>query len=105
MSTIVTDITPLHRGSSLVGTFGDIDIATLPNAVRQEILAARCIRTDGLHYLELPIATCFWLPAEISQARPETRRSALGIPYPLANEPVAIPPRRTGGSFDSALID
>ena len=25
------------------------------------------------------------------------------IPYPRANEPIAIPPRRTGGSFVSAL--
>ena len=27
------------------------------------------------------------------------------IPYPRANEPVAIPPRRTGGSFVRALIN
>ena len=29
----------------------------------------------------------------------------LAIPYPRTNEPVAIPPRRTGGSFVSALIN
>ena len=27
------------------------------------------------------------------------------IPYPRANEPVGIPPRRTGGSFVSTLIN
>ena len=27
------------------------------------------------------------------------------IPYPRANKPVALPPRRTGGSFISALTN
>ena len=31
--------------------------------------------------------------------------TVLGIPYPRANEPVAIPPRRMGGSFVGALIN
>ena len=34
-----------------------------------------------------------------------TNETLVLIPYPRANEPVAIPPCRTGGLFDSALIN
>jgi len=79
MSTMVEE---LQRTQSLIDTLGDEDNLTLPNRVREVLLATCCAREDGLCHLDLPQVPCspsFVLPEMVTMASPDAQSQALGL--------------------------
>jgi len=80
ISSLVGD--DLQRTKSFRAAFGDQDVVSLPNRVRETLLKARATRADGLCYLDLPCVPCapsFFFPAEVGEAPQEVRNQVLGL--------------------------